>query len=250
MGKVKWGDNNPRVKTSEQYWKQPLKWNKEAEGAKVRPRVFCASLADWLDVRSPEDWLCDLLKLIHSTPNLDWLLLTKRPELFIARMHHALECDSWDGKNTYIFQWIKHIKIHDNIWIGTSVENQEMADKRIPELLKIPAKVHFLSCEPLLDNVNLSKWIDCGPLARMGVPPVPDVLRGPKIDWVIVGGESGPNARKMLPLWVSNLWQQCKWGKVPFFFKQWGGVKPKSNGRLLGGVEYNEFPNPTANYPI
>ena len=131
----------------------------------------------------------------------------------------------------------------DHVWLGVSVENQEQADKRIPELLKVPARVCFLSCEPLLGPVNLGFS-----LAR--------------IDWVIAGGESGPGARPMHPDWARGLRDQCQAAGVPFFFKQWGDVvyqtstngngsltwtQPyrigkKAAGRLLDGREWNEMP--------
>lgn len=186
FGKVEWGPQGQRVRTSADYWRQPLKWNREAAAAGERHRVFCASLADVFEIKADQkadlsNWLLDLCALIVATPHLDWLLLTKRPE-------NA----KWDWKT-----------FPDNIWIGTSVENQEYADKRIPELLKIPAPVRFLSVEPMLGPVDLSPWLD-------------------QIQWVIVGGESGPAARPMHPDWVRSVRDQCEAAGVPFFFKQWG----------------------------
>jgi protein gp37 len=110
----------------------------------------------------------------------------------------------------------------DNIWMGVSVENEKTID-RIEHLRKTGAKVKFLSCEPLI-----------GPLTNIN-------LEG--IDWVIVGGESGPNSRPMEKEWVEDIQQQCEKAGVAFFFKQWGGVNKKKTGRLLNGRTYDEMPS-------
>lgn len=182
---------------SDNYWRQPLKWNAVAEKAGQRRRVFCASMADVFE-EHPQvaDARIRLLTLIDDTPWLDWLLLTKRPENIMEMM------DDWVNP------------FPSNIWIGTSVENQEQADKRIPELLKVPAKVRFLSCEPLLGPVDLGQWIipSCEPTSH--------------VDWVIVGGESGPGARPMHPDWARNLRDQCVEAGVAYHFKQWGEYGP------------------------
>ena len=227
-----WGDGGTRVVASEAKWKEPVDWNKEAEGASERPRVFCASIADvfedwrgtmrtgvgetlyrvdldrwpgsggaitWepnplikigLDRRmlTMDDVRARLFDWIRATPNLDWLLLTKRPENMLRMVP-----DDWQKA------W------PSNVWAGTTVENQEYADKRIVDLLKVPARVRFLSCEPLLGVVDLTA-----------------VLRAGGIHWVIVGGESGGKARPMHPHWARALRQQCNNARVPFLFKQWG----------------------------
>jgi len=243
--KVQWGPSGTRVLTSDANWKKPLKWNSEAAENGVRYRVFCASLADvfedwhgpiynssgrelWIDGRGPfvrgENYQGDgrlltmddvrrrLFELIDATPNLDWLILTKRPEN-IRRM--------WiDEKKP----WRATGKWHrDNVWLGTSVENQEYADQRIPELLKCRdlSPVLFLSCEPLLGPVefsNVTKRSDA--IQQLGKR----ALDG--IDWVIAGGESGPDARPSNPAWFRSLRDQCTAAKVPFHFKQWGEFGP------------------------
>lgn len=208
-GKVQWGPQGTRIRTSAANWKQPFKWNRLAKEAGRRDRVFCASLADAFEDR-PElvAWRSDLLMLIQMTPNLDWLLLTKRPENVMRLANESWQLNG--GQPVAGFP--------PNVWIGTSVENQEQADKRIPELLKIPARVRFLSMEPLLEPVNLSA-------AHQAV--IPSYLNFeidslPIVDWVIVGGESGPNARPMHPDWVRSIRDQCQAAGAPFFFKQWG----------------------------
>ncbi len=262
--RVKWGKGNPRSRTSESYWKLPLKWNKEAEEkiedalhdfaedgyvASARPRVFCASLADWLDDEVPVEWLADLLDIIRCTPNLDWLLLTKRPKNWRSRLMAV--CDQFLGKTVtndqwelmkFVADWVNGAAPH-NVWLGTSVEDQERADERIPHLLGIPAKVRFLSCEPLLGPVDIQSMSFCancfGDAETQhlddGTPwcaecdsempgyildPITD--NGPGIHWVIAGGESGPGARPMHPDWVRSLRDQCAEAQVAFFFKQWG----------------------------
>jgi protein gp37 len=196
LGRVQWGVNGTRVRTSDAYWRQPFKWNREAMDAGVRQRVFCASLADVFEDR-PElrPWRTHLFAMIQHTPHLDWLLLTKRPE-------NVIEMVVWDAPGC---------KLPENVWIGSSVENQEQADKRIPELLRVPARVRFLSMEPLLGPVDFQHVV---------TPASPDALRG--VAWVIVGGESGRNARPMHPDWARSIRDQCQAAGVPFFFKQWG----------------------------
>jgi protein gp37 len=154
-------DFTVRKRTSAAYWRQPLAWDKEAALSGVRPRVFCGSMCDWLDDAVPVKWLADLLRLIIDTPHLDWLLLTKRPDNFFPRLDAALDllCVVYNNLHGVpVKVWLNNGVPLKNVWLGTTVENQEMADKRIPELLKIPAKVRFLSCEPLLGRMNLSKF--------------------------------------------------------------------------------------------
>jgi protein gp37 len=130
-----------------------------------------------------------LWSLIEQTPNLDWLLLTKRPQ-------HITSMTPWGDK------W------PDNVWIGSSIENQKLAELRLPFLLSVPAAVRFLSCEPLLGPLDLRSWFN-----RPSYNP---------IDWVIVGGESGTHSRPMHPDWALGLLRQCSRAHIPFHFKQWG----------------------------
>lgn len=210
--KVQWGPTGERVRTSEGYWKKPFSWNKQAFAEEKRYKVFCASLADVFEEHKSilPVWRLDLGKLIERTPNLDWLLLTKRPEnvFNMCADFGWVESASPDERAPYI---------PDNVWIGTSVEDQENADKRVPELLKIPARIRFLSCEPLLAPVYLENW------------------RG--IDWVIVGGESGANRRQINLDWARSLRDQCRHNNVPFFFKQVDKVQPIPEDLMI-----REFP--------
>lgn len=217
FGKATWGDNGTRVRTSDANWRKPLQWDRAAAAAGERHRVFCASLADVFEDRPElEPWRDDLFRLITDTPNLDWLLLTKRPENVIRLSDLAIQ-----HKGETLVPIVETVP---NIWIGTSVENQEQADKRIPELLKIPAPVRFLSMEPLLGPVDLTSFTDrkCPHGTWTDRFNALDGVGGPKIDWIIVGGESGHNARPMHPDWVRSIRDQCRAADVPFFFKQRG----------------------------
>lgn len=203
---AEWGKYRQRVMASESYWGQALAWNRAAERAGERHRVFCASTADVFEAREDLDGARDrLFNTIDATPHLDWLLLTKRP---------AFAAGWWDvisrgGK----FTWPR------NAWIGTSVENQAAADERIPHLLRIPARVRFLSCEPLLGPVHLPSVPGLNRAGSAGQEIVRSL-------WVIVGGESGRHARPMHPDWARSLRDQCVGAGVPFFFKQWGEWAP------------------------
>lgn len=237
-----WGKGAPRHRTSESNWKLPLKWNEQAKNSGTRPRVFCASLADWLDDEVDRVWRYDLLDLIQRTPNLDWLLLTKRPENFKRLLEDSMNQSS-DRADEWISAWLNGTAPH-NVSIGTTVEDQPRAGKRIPALEAIPAKIRFLSCEPLLGAVDLMKWLPIGKVSNLEYTPNgPGSFKkvGPSwferqdtefaehiglehtpIHWVICGGESGDKARPMHPDWARSLRDQCQAAGVAFFFKQWG----------------------------
>ncbi len=223
-GRVKWGKGHPRSRTAVANWRKPKQWNKAAEGAAERPRVFCASLADWLDKEVPIEWLADLLRLIHDTPNLDWLLLTKRPENFRERIQRVIaewqEQEPSSDHAGWLNDWVVGRVPPENVWVGTSAEDQTRWDLRMPQLMDIPAKVRFVSAEPLLGPIDMKTW---------------------KPDWLIVGGESGPGARPMEREWVESLCDQCD-DRTAFHFKQWGGVDKKATGRVLNGRTWDELP--------
>ncbi len=201
-----WGPTAERRTFGLVYWQRPYAWNKAAERLGHRSNVFCSSMADTFeDHPTVAEERCKLWPLIEQTPWLNWLLLTKRPENILSMAPWG--CSSWP----------------DNVWIGTSVENQRRADERVPVLLEVRAVVRFLSCEPLLEKVNLMHW-----------------LAG--LQWVICGGESGPGARPMDPNAARYLLAQCRAFDVPYFFKQWGGLHHNSGGRLLDGQLYSEMP--------
>lgn len=239
-----WGPGAPRRRTSAANWRQPLRWNAEANRNGTRPRVFCASLADVFDNEVSQHWRADLFHLIHSTPQLDWLLLTKRignaPAMIREATTPALAASARDSFPKWPWK---------NVWLGATVVNQEEADRDIPKLLTTPAAKRFLSVEPMLGPVDIGPWLDDGSnhMALAGT-----------IDWVIVGGESGPNARSMHSDWVRSQRDQCNRAGVPFFFKQWGALRPidqlddprwpdkpenkKFYGRRLDGRHWSEVP--------
>nr|WP_202397998.1 phage Gp37/Gp68 family protein [Burkholderia pseudomallei] len=206
---VNWGAGAPRRRTSVANWRRPLAWNAAHErffaAQGRRQRVFCASLADVFDNAIDPAWRRDLFDLIVDTPNLDWLLLTKRIGNVQQMVQAATLCDL----------------LPSNVWLGATIVNQEEAERDIPKLLAVPARVRFLSMEPLLGPVDLvssgALWSDM----NGNIVDAPSRgLRG--VDWVIAGGESGHGARPMHPDWARSLRDQCAAADVPFLFKQWG----------------------------
>ncbi|MCR6480993.1 phage Gp37/Gp68 family protein [Variovorax sp. ZS18.2.2] len=259
-GKETWGTGAPRIRTSEANWKLPLRWNAQhaaffAQHGR-RQRVFCASLADVFDNAVAPAWRVDLIRLIEATPNLDWLLLTKRIGNALGMVPHDwLALDGWPA----------------HVWLGATVVNQVEADRDIPKLLAVPARMRFLSMEPLLGPVDLRLQRPARDEDRQdldGWCSHITTAAGAGIKWVIAGGESGFDARPMHPAWARSLRDQCEAAGVPYLFKQWGAFFPKSNspglaepdrnpdlmirigkkaaGRLLDGREWNEVPHVAA----
>ena len=210
-GMVQWGDN-PRKRTSIDNWNKPWKWNRMAAAAGIRYRVFCASLADIFDKDVPVQWRVDLFRLIAQTPNLDWLLLTKRiGNAWPMMLEVSRLCAG--GENPM-----------PNVWLGATVVNQDEADRDIPKLLAVPARIRFLSCEPLLGPLNIESIPYQGEwLSAFNNDAWPHFGA---VHWVIVGGESGHHARPMNPAWARSLRDQCNSAQVPYLFKQWGEFIP------------------------
>ncbi len=204
-GRHLWGPDAPRQRTSEPYWRQPLKWNAAAEREGQRHRVFCGS---WCDVMEAGAYLSeirrDLWPLICQTLDLDWLLLTKRPENYAALLPPA---------------WLK--RPWPNVWLGTTVEDRARRE-RIDVLREVPAALRFLSVEPLLE--------DLGELD----------LRG--IGCVIVGGESGPRARPCDLAWIRDILRQCRESGVPVFVKQLGAnpIRSSPGGATVEYLSYRD----------
>lgn len=244
LGHELWGRSAPRRFFQEPHWREPLAWDEEARRLRRRERVFCASMADVFERRAElNEPRAKLWNLIEQTPSLDWLLLTKRPQ-------NIEDMVPWRRN------WPA------NIWLGTTVENQEYAEIRLPFLLKHRAAVRFLSCEPLLGSLDLRRWF-----RRKGLQP---------INWVIAGGESGHGSRPMHPDWPTKLLGQCQEFEVPFHFKQWGHWVPaelldedsppmelripnerpvqmvrvtkKLAGRTLAGTTWDDVPLPVATH--
>lgn len=205
-----WRRNGDRRILSEQNWRKPLKWNRDAEAAGVPAKVFCASMADVFEdhpqLVEPRERLWGV---IEATPWLRWQLLTKRPE-------NVASMAPW-GEN-----WPAHV------WLGTSVENQRWANARVPVIRKVPAKVRFLSAEPLLGYVDILEHLASGDIHQ-----------------VIVGGESG-NGSKIRPMQLAcarHLIGQCRQYEVAAFMKQTGSVYAKANGyQNRKGADPAEWP--------
>lgn len=210
MGKSLWGPNATRQVTTADYWRKPLKWNREAAKAGTIHKVFCASLCDvFEDHPIANETRPKLWDLVRVTPNLAWQILTKRPE----RILENLPADWHDG--------------YPNVWLGTSVEDMRVAH-RADALRDIPAVVRFISYEPAL-----------GPLHDLD-------LRG--IDWVIVGGESGSGYRPMDLDWARSMRLHCEAHDVAFFFKQSSAYRTEM-GIELDGEIVRKYPTPRTTEP-
>lgn len=249
-----WGPNGTRVVAAEASWRRVMKWDRDARKAGERHRVFpslCDPFEDWTGPmvaaskkrvylgkhfgasRGPNDRLtmddvrARLFSAIDDTTNLDWLILSKRPENiakmtpsraatepvflgFPGRLGQPLRCEIY-GPRT-------------NVWLGVSVENQERADKLIRLLLQTPAAVRFLSCEPLLGPINFGNAIFPRLSQMRGAFRADYEPQSAGIDWVIVGGESGPGARPCQIDWIRDIVRQCRAAGVPCFVKQLGAL--------------------------
>lgn len=283
-----WGAGAPRRRTSASNWAQPLKWNRQAAANGTRYRVFCASLADVFDNEVPVQWRLDLLDLIRMTPHLDWLLLTKRIGAAAARIGECASLAPFQGNDAlamWLWFWSEDGDAPPNVWLGATVVNQEEVDRDLPKLLGTPAAVRFLSCEPLLGSLDVTVFLKRGDHGMRAQDPMAAALLAegeatghawvrPAIDWVIAGGESGPQARPSHPDWFRSLRDQCVAAGVPFLFKQWGEWAPdcihdgpacvetprptpgkpgcmfrcgkKRAGRALDGRTWDQFPEPAA----
>ena len=170
----------------------------------TRPRrIFVNSMSDLFHANVPLEAVERIYDVMGRASRHQFQVLTKRPRRMLELVPRPP---------------------HPNVLHGVSVEDQAAADLRIPTLLEVPSARRFLSVEPLLGPVDLRPWLSC-------------------LDWVIVGGESGPGARPMDPEWVRDLREQCVGAGVPFFFKQWGGVNKKAAGKVLDGRTWCEFPD-------
>lgn len=201
---------------------QPLRWDKPR-------KIFVCSMGDLFHEEVPDDHILRVFRIMGraNVERHKFLLLTKRPE----RMKEWII--------EYVVDRDGNPDPFHNIWLGVSAEDQETADSRIPVLLRTPAAKRFVSCEPLLGEIDLDRgnygstgfWID-------------------QLDWVIAGGESGPGARPPDPDWFRSLRDQCNTAGKPFFFKQWGGPQKKGwvideklySGRELDGKIWNQYP--------
>ena len=222
-----WGPDANRVIAKDEKWQEPLDWDRKAWQAGESRRVFCASMSDVFDNQGTRDARDRLWETIKATPNLDWLLLTKRPQNIQRYLPQGYPDD------------------FTNVWLGVSAENQTEWNRRLPILMETPATIHFVSYEPALGPIDFM-WTRVRP------------------DWVIAGGESGPGARALDPLWIKNVKRQCDYEGIAFFMKQWGryqnnplvlnqgwtpraarDLDPPGNGKggaFIGNSLYRDFP--------
>jgi len=221
-GRVKWGGpgagNSTRALTSEANRKKPYTWDRKAKKLGIKYRAFCSSLADVFDKVIDPSWRAGLAKTIRETPNLIWMLLTKR----IGNAEAMLRDMFPDG-------------VPKNVWLGATIVNQTEANRDIPVLIRTKNQLSiwasFISVEPMLGAIDLEYpggvWPNGPPMCcdgRMcgclGRPVEPPLWYG--LNWVICGGESGTDARPMHPAWAQSLRDQCQAAGIPFLFKQWG----------------------------
>ena len=242
-------------------------WLDQPRSWRAPKRIFACAHSDLFHEAVPFGWVMQVLRVMFETPRHAYQVLTKRPE----RMRYFMQCwgdvtgenfatfhdargpdatgqahssprgqlfadmleamgDPPPGCAHPTFDWmggmLRWPGVPPNVWLGTSVEDQRAADERIPVLLGTPAAVRWISAEPLLGPIDLKA-------AGHDLP---------KLDWVVCGGESGPRARPMDPAWARSLRDDCAECGVPFFFKQWGGIRAKAGGRLLDGREHGAMP--------
>ena len=211
----------------------PLHWKKPR-------KIFVNSTSDLFHEDVDEQFITVILWIMKLANHHTFMVLTKRPERMLDYMRRIELVNAPRGD---MFWPIK------NLWLGVSVEDQKAADERIPLLLQTPAAVRFVSCEPLLGPVDLDLTIREGngaygyqSLTGQHFPFTLEPQYGPKLDWIICGGESGPGARPMHPDWARSLRDQCQVAGVPFFFKQWGEWLPVSQSLHLSAGKISEVP--------
>ena len=203
-----WGKGVPRRVFGDKHWNEPLKWNRLAAATGKPWRVFCASMADIMDDEAPVGQRERLWALIDNTPYLTWQLLTKRPQRY----------------QRYLPEKFKH----SNVWLGTTAENQDNYDLRMP-VLRVESRrrglVSWISYEPAIGPLSM--------VAEGGGMP----------DWIICGGESGANRRPMEQEWAENLRHECESNGVAFFMKQMSALRPDQGKELIPAhLLVHEFP--------
>lgn len=236
----------------------PLRWRKPR-------KVFVNSMSDLFHDAVPDKYIARVFAVIAACPEHTFQILTKRH----ARMRALLGSDGFNQRvaHTLLREHGAVLRVSDwplrNVWLGVSTEDQKWADIRIPALLDTPAAVRWISAEPLLGSIDLSRWLHYRPIgANLAMEPMPpSMVRAcglTPLDWVVVGGESGHGARPMHPQWARSLRDQCVAAEVPFLFKQWGAFRPpidgdetgasftrvgkKAAGRTLDGELWDQYP--------
>ena len=222
---------------------QPLHWRKPR-------RIFVNSMSDLFHEQVLDLFIRQVWAVMAACPQHTFQILTKRPERMAKVLGggvYSIAAVDWFTSQFGLRAQPSEAWPLPNVWVGTSVEDQVSANTRIPWLLKAPAAVRFLSCEPLLGPITLSKltapWYEPGYATGREVYPLLGLMAIPdmdwevgKLDWIIAGFESGPSARPGHPAWVRSIRDQCQVASVPFFFKQWGQYRPlpEPYGRLCG----------------
>jgi protein gp37 len=186
---------------------QPLRWRKPTT-------VFVCSMGDLFHDEVPDKMLFHVFEVMTQASQHTFQVLTKRPQRMLKFCQRIIDIDA--------------APLPRNIWLGVTAENQEQADKRIPVLLDTPAAVRFVSVEPMLGNVDLGEYLDLDHSPQTNF----DVNGDPLLDWVIVGGETGPGARPMHPDWARSVRNQCVEAGVPFFFKKFGNGERELDGKI------------------
>lgn len=278
---VFYGQSFTDVRCHQEKLEQPLHWKKPR-------KIFVCPRGDLFHPDVPDQFIADVFGIMAAASQHTFQVLTKRPE----RALKLLGAGCMGGFEPAVEECLALYSDKDlvwplpNVWLGVSVEDQEVADEQIPYLLQTPAAVRWISVEPLLGPVDLTAIMPEFPerfdaLAGCLYCDEPHAAGGdedmPRLDWVVAGGESGPKARPMHPNWARSLRDQCRAAGVPFFFKQWGewapweqllatyraitarstehvfpdGVKVERfgnrlTGRVLDGYEWNQYPEVTA----
>lgn len=218
-GKSHWGKGTPRRILSDDYWAQPLKWNKKAQADGVRVKVFCASMADVMDDEAPAGQRERLWELIDQTPNLIWQLLTKRPQRYGSYL-------PVEGFN------------HKNVMLGFTAENQSFYNSRWPYVRLMADELglqSFVSYEPALGPLSMEEW---------AVPPRSYVNVSKYPSWLIFGGETGGKRRPMELAWAENIKAECERNGVSFFMKQMSARTPIEAKNLIPvNLLVHEFPS-------
>lgn len=250
---IQWGAGQARRRTSPANWKLPMRWNEAAPHTTFAGRkgfwpVFCSSLADVFDNEVPAEWRRDLFDLIAETPNLTWLLLTKRIGNAEDMINAALLDDG------PLWPW-------PNVWLGATIVNQEEADRDVPKLLEVPAAKRFVSYEPALGPVDFTRvcdrstrkalWInsiearDANPAHEFLVKTLGPDYPYTRLDWIIVGGDSDQRGMRARPFdleWARSTVRQCKVAGVPVFIKQAGSFVTDRNDADFDGSHASAWP--------
>lgn len=214
--------------------RKPLSWKKPR-------RVFVNSMGDLFHESVPDEWIDRVFAVMALRPQHTFQLLTKRPARMLDYMNTALEgVEQARWAIAGPLPSLERFWPLSNVWLGVSAEDQQRANERIPCLVKTPAALRFVSCEPLLSSISLSKWLAVEHITLAGRPHWTERTgEVSKLDWIICGGETGPGARPMHPDWARSLRTQCRAASVPFFFKQFGAWVPSQavavRGEYTGG---------------